>query len=149
MHPVLALTVSMHQVALSIGFGLVTASILALGAVGFTLQFGVTNLFNLAFGEVMTLSAFVGYLVHNTEGVNIWLAFAAATINAIFGLGAAAILIPLSYGSDAAIYRHLDVRSEEAWRGALDAAPIAVIELVDRDTSAKGQDSGPVMTDEE
>lgn len=31
---------------------------------------------------------------------------------------------------------------------ASDAAPIAVIELVDRDTSAKGQDSGPVMTDE-
>ena len=32
---------------------------------------------------------------------------------------------------------------------ASDAAPIAVIELVDRDMSAKGQDSGPVMTDEE
>lgn len=31
---------------------------------------------------------------------------------------------------------------------ASDAAPIAVIELVDRDTSAKGQDSGPVMTDD-
>lgn len=31
---------------------------------------------------------------------------------------------------------------------ASDAAPIAVIELVDRDTSAKGQDSGPVMSDE-
>ncbi|MGE8141219.1 50S ribosomal protein L17 [Novosphingobium sp. NPDC080210] len=30
-----------------------------------------------------------------------------------------------------------------------DAAPMAVIELVDRDTSAKGQDSGPVYTGEE
>ncbi len=30
-----------------------------------------------------------------------------------------------------------------------DAAPISVIELVDRDTSAKGQDSGPVMSDED
>ena len=30
-----------------------------------------------------------------------------------------------------------------------DAAPMAVIELVDRDISAKGQDSGPVMTEEE
>jgi large subunit ribosomal protein L17 len=29
-----------------------------------------------------------------------------------------------------------------------DAAPIAVIEFVDRDVSAKGQDSGPVMTEE-
>ena len=32
---------------------------------------------------------------------------------------------------------------------ASDAAPLAVIELVDRDTSAKGQDSGPVMVEEE
>ena len=29
-----------------------------------------------------------------------------------------------------------------------DAAPIAVIELVDRDVSAKGQDSGPVFSEE-
>ena len=30
-----------------------------------------------------------------------------------------------------------------------DAAPIAVIEFVDRDTAAKGQDSGPVANEEE
>src|SRR5574339_345246 len=29
-----------------------------------------------------------------------------------------------------------------------DAAPIAIIEFVDRDVAAKGQDSGPVMADE-
>lgn len=32
---------------------------------------------------------------------------------------------------------------------ASDAAPMGIIELVDRDTSAKGQDSGPVMSDED
>ena len=32
---------------------------------------------------------------------------------------------------------------------ASDAAPIAIIELVDRDVSAKGQDSGPVENQEE
>lgn len=32
---------------------------------------------------------------------------------------------------------------------ASDAAPMAIIEFVDRDVSAKGQDSGPVMTDED
>ena len=32
---------------------------------------------------------------------------------------------------------------------ASDAAPIAIIELVDRDVSAKGQDSGPVQTEED
>jgi large subunit ribosomal protein L17 len=30
-----------------------------------------------------------------------------------------------------------------------DAAPVSIIEFVDRDMAAKGQDSGPVMTDEE
>ena len=30
-----------------------------------------------------------------------------------------------------------------------DASPMAVIEFVDRDTSAKGQDSGPVMSDDD
>jgi ribosomal protein L17 len=31
---------------------------------------------------------------------------------------------------------------------ASDAAPIAIIELVDRDVAAKGQDSGPVLVEE-
>ena len=32
---------------------------------------------------------------------------------------------------------------------ASDAAPMAIIEFVDRDVSAKGQDSGPLMNDED
>lgn len=60
----------------SLGFGLVTASILAVAAVGFTLQFGVTNILNLAYGDVMTASAFVAYLV-TRHGGGIWLAVAA------------------------------------------------------------------------
>lgn len=32
---------------------------------------------------------------------------------------------------------------------ASDAAPIAIIEFVDRDVDAKGQDSGPVLSEEE
>ncbi|MBB4616139.1 50S ribosomal protein L17 [Sphingomonas abaci] len=32
---------------------------------------------------------------------------------------------------------------------ASDASPMAIIEFVDRDVSAKGQDSGPVLSDEE
>lgn len=34
------------------------------------------------------------------------------------------------------------------YRGS-DAAPMAIIELVDRDPDAKGQDSGPVMSEQE
>jgi len=66
----------MNQLTLAIGFGLVTSAILALGAVGFTLQFGVSNILNLAYGDVMTVSAFMAYLV-NAGGADIWLAMCA------------------------------------------------------------------------
>jgi branched-chain amino acid transport system permease protein/neutral amino acid transport system permease protein len=70
----------------SLGFGLVTASILAVAAVGFTLQFGVTNILNLAFGDVMTASAFMGYLA-TTNGANIWVAVAlCALFGAVFSV---------------------------------------------------------------
>jgi branched-subunit amino acid ABC-type transport system permease component len=57
----------------SIGFGLVTAAVLALASVGFTLQFAVTNVLNLAYGGVMIVSAYAAYAVNNA-GVNVWLA---------------------------------------------------------------------------
>ena len=41
------------------------------------------------------------------------------------------------------------IRVVKAGLRASDAAPIAIIEFVDRDVAAKGQDSGPVMTDED
>jgi branched-subunit amino acid ABC-type transport system permease component len=61
----------------SIAFGLVAASVLAIASVGFTLQFAVTNVLNLAFAAVMTASAFVAYWV-NERGVTIWVAALAA-----------------------------------------------------------------------
>jgi branched-subunit amino acid ABC-type transport system permease component len=67
----------MNQVTLALGFGLVTAAILALSAVGFTLQFGVSNIFNLAYGDVMTVSAFVAYIVNVDAGTSIWIAMLA------------------------------------------------------------------------
>ena len=70
----------MSQIVLSLGFGLVTASILAIGAVGFTIQFGVTNLFNLAYGETMTVSAFAAYLARTTLHWDMWLSMAAGAL---------------------------------------------------------------------
>ena len=61
----------------SIGFGLVTASVLAIASVGFTLQFGVTDVLNLAFGAVMIFSAFVAYLV-NQNGISVWIGLVVA-----------------------------------------------------------------------
>ena len=63
------------------GFGLVSASVIALAAVGFTMQFGITNMINLAYGEVMIASAYVAYYV-NQRGVSIWIAM---LIGAAFG----------------------------------------------------------------
>src|SRR6202040_3144170 len=55
----------------AIGFGIVTAAVMALAAVGFTVQFGVTNILNLAYGDVMTASAFVAYVAYSA-GLNPW-----------------------------------------------------------------------------
>ena len=63
----------------SFGFGLVTASVLAIAAVGFTLQFGVTDVLNLAYGAVMIAGAFLAYLL-NQAGLNVWLGLVAAVI---------------------------------------------------------------------
>ncbi len=71
----------MQSLALYIGFGLVTASILCIGAVSFTLQFGISNLFNLAFGATMTAAAFVAY-VCNAAGLNIWVSLVLGSLAA-------------------------------------------------------------------
>lgn len=63
----------------SLGFGLVTAAVLAIAAVGFTLQFAVTDVLNLAFGAVMILSAYVAYAL-NRAGVTIWIGVLAAAL---------------------------------------------------------------------
>lgn len=72
----------------SLGFGLVTASIFALAAVGFTMQFGVTNILNLAYGDLMIAAAFVAYAC-NSAGLNIWLCL---PVCAIFGAVASMLL---------------------------------------------------------
>ena len=55
----------------AIGFGVVLASIVAVAAMGFTIQFGLTNVLNLSFGAVMTVAAFAAYLA-NRHGVGGW-----------------------------------------------------------------------------
>jgi branched-subunit amino acid ABC-type transport system permease component len=60
-----------------VGFGLVTASVLAIAAVGFTLQFAVTDVLNLAYGAVMIAGAFLAYLL-NSHGVNVWISLVVA-----------------------------------------------------------------------
>src|SRR5260370_1696921 len=59
-----------------VGFGIVTAAILAIAAVGFTLQYAVTSVLNLAYGAIMTIGALAAYTV-NHAGASIWLALVA------------------------------------------------------------------------
>ena len=78
----------MNQLIPAVGFGLITASILCIAAVGFTLQFSVTNILNLAYGDIMTACAFAAYLA-NHAGVNIWLCL---VIAALFGAVFSAVI---------------------------------------------------------
>jgi branched-subunit amino acid ABC-type transport system permease component len=74
--------VSLYQAAF--GFGLVSMSVIAVAAVGFTMQFGVTNLINLAYGEIMVSSAYVAYFL-NRHGITIWIGMlAGAAFGAAF-----------------------------------------------------------------
>jgi branched-subunit amino acid ABC-type transport system permease component len=56
-----------------VGFGIIAAASILLGAMGFTLQFGLTNVLNIGYGAIMTAGAFVCYILH-VWGLNIWAA---------------------------------------------------------------------------
>jgi branched-subunit amino acid ABC-type transport system permease component len=59
--------VSASIIVQSIGFGIVTAAIVAIGAMGFTLQFGVTNILNISYGNILTVGAFAALIVENNH----------------------------------------------------------------------------------
>jgi branched-subunit amino acid ABC-type transport system permease component len=69
------------------GFGLVSMSVIAIAAVGFTMQFGITNMINLAYGEVMIVSAYAAYAINRT-GISIWISLiGGALFGALFSFG--------------------------------------------------------------
>jgi branched-subunit amino acid ABC-type transport system permease component len=71
----------MTQLLLAVGFGLVIASVLALSAVGLSLQFGITNYINFAYGDLMAIGAYIAWAL-NTGGLhlNIWAATVVAGV---------------------------------------------------------------------
>ena len=75
---------------LSFGFGLVTASVLAIAAVGLSLQFGITNYINFAYGDFMALGAFITYVLNNEVlHLNIWLALVGGSL----AIGVVAVIL--------------------------------------------------------
>src|SRR5487761_1142978 len=59
----------MSHLLQAVGFGLATASIVALAAVAVSLQVIVTNFFNFAYGDFMSFGAYVAWTA-NREGLN-------------------------------------------------------------------------------
>lgn len=57
----------------AVGFGIASSAVIALGALGFTLQFGLSNVLNIAYGAFLTIAVFVALLLVNAN-VNPWLA---------------------------------------------------------------------------
>ncbi len=76
----------MHDAMLTLGFGIVTASILALSAVAFTLEYAVTNVANISHGEILTCGAYAAYLVHQRTGSAVAAAIAAAVVGGLVAL---------------------------------------------------------------
>jgi branched-chain amino acid transport system permease protein/neutral amino acid transport system permease protein len=60
-----------HIFVAAIGFGIASGAVIALASLGFTLQFGLSNTLNIAYGGFVTLAAFLGYGLIQL-GLNPW-----------------------------------------------------------------------------
>jgi branched-subunit amino acid ABC-type transport system permease component len=78
----------MSIVISAVGFGLVTAAVTALAAVGFTLQVGISNVFNFSYGAIMITGTYIGYAVNHAGG--------GLAVSCIAGAGAGALLSALA-----------------------------------------------------
>lgn len=71
----------MHQLLLAMGFGMVTASVLAVASVGLSLQFGITNYINFAYGDFMALGAYMAWELNSGFAHwNIWIALVGGSL---------------------------------------------------------------------
>lgn len=84
----------MHILVETLGFSIVTAAILAMGSVGLTLQFGVTNYPNFAFGDFMTVGIYICWLF--AHALPLWLAIVlgALVVGAVALLSAEFVMGP-------------------------------------------------------
>jgi neutral amino acid transport system permease protein len=70
------------QIAQLIVNGIAVGSIIALGAVGLTLTYGILRLSNFAHGDFLTLGAYLTLLI-NAGGINIWLSMILAATGTV------------------------------------------------------------------
>ncbi|ACU53474.1 inner-membrane translocator [Acidimicrobium ferrooxidans DSM 10331] len=77
---------------LTLGFGIVTSAVLALAAVGLSLQFGVTNYVNFAYGAYLAVGMFVTY----TASVGLHLPFWLGGLVGVIASGLAAVAVDVA-----------------------------------------------------
>jgi len=63
----------MHLLVDAVGFGIAAGAVIAIGAVGFSIQFGMSNVLNITYGALMTLAAYLGLFLLG-HGLSAWAA---------------------------------------------------------------------------
>lgn len=71
----------------AVGFGVAAGAVIALGAVGFSVQFGMSNILNITYGSLMTLGAYTGLFLID-RSLSPWVAMAVAGV----GIGAVSVV---------------------------------------------------------
>jgi branched-chain amino acid transport system permease protein/neutral amino acid transport system permease protein len=98
-------------------YGLISGSILALGAIGLTLIYGILNFANFAHGDLMALGAYLALFLRVGLALPMWLAFPLAM------LGTAVLAVAL----DRAWFRPLRVRGAGTVMLAISSLALAII----------------------
>lgn len=84
----------MNQLLTIVLFGTYTGALLAIGSVGFSMQFGVTNVLNIAFGPILTAVMFIGYWLLGPTS-SLWVAIpVAAVAGAALSLILGGLIVP-------------------------------------------------------
>lgn len=100
----------------ALGFGVLTSAVIGVAAVGFTLQFGISNILNLSYAAVMALCMFAAYELEQA-GLSIWVALPLA------GLVGAVI----SYLTNSAIFRPFGRRTSNLFTIILATVAVGLI----------------------
>lgn len=69
----------------SVIFALEIGSYISIAAVGFTLIYGVVNMINFAYGEYITIGAFIGFITMNVYDLNIYVGLVIALVATMLG----------------------------------------------------------------
>ena len=94
----------LHVLAVSLGSAAVVAAILALSAVGFTLRYAVSGVFDLTYGALMGVATVLSFEL-TQAGLGLWIAMTIAALT----MGAASVMV------EALVVRPMSERGATAW----------------------------------